>query len=98
VHRSVRRRLVVSDDIASKIRRLPPELKRRVRATLDAVLRDPTIGKALRDPLVECRSARAGRLRIVYRVSAGAVRVVTVGTRSTVYEEAARLGRREREY
>jgi mRNA interferase RelE/StbE len=43
------RRLRVPGDVASLIRGLHPELKRRVRSALDAVVADPSIGKALRD-------------------------------------------------
>lgn len=64
---------------------------------LDAMLETPAIGKPLNDRLIEFRSARVGRFRIVYRVSADAVRVLTVGPRRTVYEEAERLARRQEE-
>ena len=64
---------------------------------LAAILEDPAIGKPLKDRLIEFRSARVGRFRIVYRVSADSVRVLTVSPRRTVYEEAEQLARRQEE-
>jgi mRNA interferase RelE/StbE len=89
------RRLRVPGDVASLIRGLHPELKRRVRSALDAVVADPSIGKALRDELSGLRSCRVGRFRIIYRVAGAVIEIVAVGPRTTIYEETWRRVRRD---
>ena len=80
------------------IRGLHPELKRRIRAGLDAIRTDPGSGKELRDDLAGLRSLRVGRFRIVYRVTPrGLIELVAVGPRRSIYEETLRLLRRGRE-
>ena len=88
------RQLRVPDDVASLIRGLHPDLKRRVRSALDDVLTDPGIGKALRDELAGLRSCRVGRFRIVYRVVMTVIEVVAIGPRRTIYAETWRRVRR----
>jgi len=88
------RRLRVPDDVASLIRGLHPDLKRKIRSALDDVLADPTVGKALRDELAGLRSCRISRFRIVYRVAGSVVEVIAVGPRPTIYEETWKKVRR----
>ena len=83
-------RLKVPVTVRSIIRRLPPELKRKVRAALADILDDPSCGKALKEALDEYWSLRVGRTRIIYRLAGGAVEVVGIGPRSSIYEEMAR--------
>jgi prevent-host-death family protein len=60
---------------------------------------DPAIGQPLRGDLAGFRSARVGRLRIIYASAADAVRVLRVGRRATIYEEAERtVSPRSREH
>ena len=89
-------RLRMAEDLARLIRGMHPSLKKKVRASLEAVLADPTSGKALRDDLAGLRSFRIGRLRMVYRVSRTEIQVVAIGPRTVIYEETARLVKRER--
>lgn len=89
------RRLRVPADVASLIRGLHPELKRRLRSTLEAVVADPSVGKALRDELAGLRSCRVGRFRIIYRLAGSVIEVVAVGPRTTIYEETWRRVRRQ---
>jgi mRNA interferase RelE/StbE len=85
-------RLRIPNAVARSIRGLHPDLKRKVRAGLDALLADPHTGKPLRRDLSGLWSVRVGRLRIVYRIAAGRiVELVAVGPRSTIYEETYRL-------
>lgn len=85
-------RLRVPDQLRVLLDGLHPELKRKVRAVLDAVCDEPTVGKALRDELAGLRSARTGPFRIVHRVATGRlVEVVAAGPRRTIYEETLRL-------
>ena len=46
------RRLKVPDEVATLIRGLHPDLKRKVRAGFAQILLNPTSGKALREELV----------------------------------------------
>lgn len=89
------RRLRVPGAVASLIRGLHPDLKRRVRSALDAVLGDPSVGNVLRDELAGLRSCRVGRFRIIYRVAGSVIEIAAVGPRATIYEETWRRVRRE---
>ena len=88
------RRLRLPAQVASLLRGLHPELKRRVRAGLDRLVADPSAGKALRGELAGLRSLRVGRIRVVYRETPGAIDIVAVGPRERIYEETLRLIRR----
>ncbi len=88
-------RLRLSDELYSLIRHLHPELKRKVRAGLEEILRDPTVGKLLREELGGLRSFRVGRLRIIYGLASRSVEVVAVGPRRQIYADTLRLVKRE---
>lgn len=90
-------RLRVPDDVASLLRGLHPNLKRKVRAALVDITGNRESGKALRAELEALRSYRVGRLRVVCRRGArGVVEVVAVGPRRVIYEETLRLLRADR--
>ena len=89
-------KLRLPQDLADLIRGMHPGLKKKVRACLEAILSDVTSGKALKDDLAGLRSFRIGRMRVIYRVAKTEVQVVAIGPRSRIYEETARLIRRER--
>ncbi|NIR13791.1 MAG: type II toxin-antitoxin system RelE/ParE family toxin, partial [Desulfobacterales bacterium] len=55
------------EETAAFIRSLHPEIKRRVKAALKAILSNPNRGKSLRNELEGLRSFRVGRFRIIYR-------------------------------
>jgi mRNA interferase RelE/StbE len=78
------------------LRNMHPESKRKIRASLQIIWENPDEGKALRDELAGLRSMRVGRFRIVYRVRRNSIEVVAVGPRTRIYEETARLIKRER--
>ena len=88
------RRLKVSNDVAALIRGLHPDLKRKVRSALGAIVDDPAIGKLLRGELAGLRSCRISRFRIVYRVAGAAIEIVAVGPRRTIYQETWRRVRK----
>ena len=93
-------KLRVPDPLVAMVRRLHLDLKRKVRASLAAISRDPHAGKPLREELDGLRSFRVGRLRIVFRIAAEAraVDIVAIGPRTRIYEETYRLvGRDSRE-
>jgi mRNA interferase RelE/StbE len=86
------RRLRVPADVAELIRNLHPVIKRKVKASLQRILKDPGAGKSLKDELEGLRSFRMGRMRIIYRLSGREIiEVVTIGPRKTIYEETLRL-------
>jgi mRNA interferase RelE/StbE len=87
----------VPDEVASRIRRSHPELKRKIRAAIDDILQNPSSGKPLRDELAGLRSFRVGKIRIVYREASQSIELVTIGPRTAVYGETLRLTRRERD-
>ncbi len=76
------------------IRSLHLELKRKVRAGIQAILEDPYRGKALRGDLEGMSSLAVGRIRIIYRLSSNIVEIVAIGSRKIIYEETSRLIRR----
>lgn len=82
----------VPDEVATLVRGLHPEIKRRVRAALDLLASDADAGKALQRDLRGLRSLRVGRLRVVYRVTRSRViELVAIGPRERIYEETFRL-------
>jgi mRNA interferase RelE/StbE len=71
-----------------QIDRLPIAVAAAVIETLDAIATNPRrLGKPLRFELADCRSARRGPYRIVYRVddAAHTISVVAVAHRADVY-------------
>ena len=86
------RKLRVPDEIATLIRSMHPDLKRKIRGPLQPILSAPFAGKALRDDLSGLRSFRVSRFRIIYRISKKQlIEVVTIGPRDRIYEETFRI-------
>ena len=79
------------------VRRLHPDLKRKVSASLATISRDPHAGKSLREELEGLQSLRVGRLRIIFRIVSeeGTVEIVAIGPRSNIHEESLRLVARD---
>lgn len=73
---------------ARAIRKLDPQVRRRVRAAVETLAGEPTRGKPLQLSLQGLRSLRTGDYRIVYRTVAQRleVLVVAVGHRREVYD------------
>lgn len=89
------RKLRASDAVRALLRHLHPELKKKIKATLETLLLDPSYGKALKAELLGLRSVRVGRLQVIYRITSATIDLVAIGPRRTVYEETIRLLRRE---
>jgi mRNA interferase RelE/StbE len=88
--------LRIPASLEALVRRLHPEVKRKIRAGLDRIRSDPTVGKQLRDELAGLRSFQVGRFRVVYQVaSKRLIELVAIGPRRTIYAETLRLLRRE---
>jgi mRNA interferase RelE/StbE len=91
------RRLRISDEIVALIRGLHPDLRRKVKGSLRAILDEPYCGKALREELDGLRSLRVSRFRIIYRVGqTEEIEVVAIGPREKIYEETFRIIQKER--
>ncbi len=92
----MRYRPAIAPLVADRIRHLPPELKRAVKEAIRSIALDPHRGEALERELAGCLKYRVRRYRIVYRIDRGArvVRILAIGHRRTIYEEAAERLRR----
>ena len=68
----------------------------RARSGLEALARNPRLGKPLRGPLAELWSYRVGDYRVVYEIRRGelVVLVLAIGHRRAIYETARRIRRR----
>src|SRR5262245_25241750 len=86
------RALRVPPAVAALISGLHPQIKRKLRGALRAILADPACGKALKAELAGLRSLRVGRFRVIYRAaSARHLDLVAFGPREHIYEETHRL-------
>lgn len=64
-----------------------PLLKKKIKAALKIILKEPDSGKALKDELAGLRSFRVSRFRIIYRIQSDIIELVAVGPRERIYEE-----------
>ena len=89
-------RIVVPKEIRELIRKMHPDLKKKIRASLGIIMAEPGSGKALMDELSGLRSFRVSSFRIIYRI-AGAERIelVAIGPLKRIYEETRRILRRK---
>ncbi len=86
------RRLVVPRDIQKLIRKMHPDLKKKVRVSLKIILSEPSSGKALIDELSGLRSFRVSSFRIIYRIRDKEwIDLVAIGPRECIYKETFRL-------
>ena len=90
------RTLKVPGGVRDVIRRLHPELKRKVRDALTDILADPCCGKPLKRELDGYWSLRVGRHRIIYRPDSAGAEIAAFGPRRTIYEDMARSMARRR--
>jgi len=85
-------KLVVPGDIEELIRKMHPDLRKKIRASLNMILSEPNSGKALMDELSGLRSMRVSSFRIIYRIrNAEQIELVAIGPRDRIYEETFRL-------
>ncbi len=85
----IRHRVEIARAVRDVITHLPPELKRKVKATLRSIAEDPYQAKELKEELTRLRSYRIGRTRLIFRIAGAVVEVVAFGPRSDIYERAA---------
>lgn len=74
-----------TNECARLIAKLPPEIRRLVRSTIDAFLAKPEIGTELTGELDSYRCHRVRRYRIIYQINEdeSCVAVYHVGTDAT---------------
>jgi mRNA interferase RelE/StbE len=85
-------KLWVPNEVAALIRTLHPHIKKKVKASLQRILSDPSTGKSLKNELEGLKSFRVSKFRIIYRIGKGRiVEIVAVGPRERIYEETYRL-------
>ncbi|GEM_PF-136190 len=90
------RKLKVPDSVAELIKNMHPHLKKKIKASLQSIIADPYLGKALKDELAGLRSFRVGRFRIIYRSSdQKLIEIVAIGPRDCIYEDTFRLLKRK---
>jgi len=92
------RKLKIPDETAAVVRSMHPNLKRKIKSALQAILADPQAGKALKDELEGLWSFRVGKLRVVYRITGKkkVLEIIAVGPRKNIYEETLRLIKKEK--
>jgi mRNA interferase RelE/StbE len=88
-------KLLVPDEVAGVIRELHPDLKKKIKTGLKIILANPSEGKALKSDLSGLNSFRVGKFRIVYKIQGAVVAIIAIGPRKTIYEETARLVRKQ---
>ena len=88
-------RLAIRSAAAVVIRHLPPGIKRSVRAALDSLAEEPSLGEPLHGELQGRFKFRVRRYRIIYGLDRArrVVNVIAVGHRRSVYEELAERSR-----
>ena len=90
-------KLRVPDDVAELVRKMHPDLKKKIKASLQMILSNPESGKALKDELEGLRSFRVSRFRIVYRISSERlIDIIAIGPRERIYEKTFLILKKER--
>src|SRR5436853_5287903 len=80
----------VPTTVRDLIRHLHPEMKRKVRAALTDILKEPACGKRLQRELEGYWSLRVSGYRIIYRPDKAGAEIVAIGPRRTIYEQTSR--------
>jgi mRNA interferase RelE/StbE len=90
-------RLTVPIEIQRLIRKMHPDLKRKLRASLNLIASDPSSGKVLFDELEGLRSFRVSSFRVIYKITdPKRIEIIAIGPRRRIYEETVRILRRQR--
>lgn len=90
-------KLRIPDDIAGLIRGMHPNLKKKIKASLQTILNNPYSGKYLKDELEGLWSFRVSKFRIVYRnTDKKQIEIITIGPRKNIYEETYRIISKEK--
>ncbi|NUO04543.1 MAG: type II toxin-antitoxin system RelE/ParE family toxin [Candidatus Brocadia sinica] len=63
-----------------------------MKASLQPIITNPYLGKALKNKLADLRSFRTSRFRIICRISGQKlIKIVAIGSRKCTYEDTFRL-------
>lgn len=90
-------KLNIPNYIVNIIRGTHPNLKKKIKASLQIILSDPFFGKSLKEELEGLKSYRISRFRIIYRISKRKkIDIVAIGPRKSIYKETFRIITRER--
>jgi mRNA interferase RelE/StbE len=82
----------VPASLAGLIGGLHPQIKRKLRASLEALAHEPRSGKPLKRELAGLWSMRIGKFRLIYRIARSRrLELVAFGPREQIYEETLRL-------
>lgn len=75
--------------IKTLIQHFSPSLKHKIKKSFKEIAHNPYVGKALQEELIGLYSYRILRFRIIYMINTKMthVDVVTIGPRSSVYDE-----------
>ena len=85
-------KLILPREIRELIRKMHPDLKKKIRASLEIISSEPESGKALMEELSGLRSFRVSSFRIIYRRPGDEIiEIVAIGPRERIYEETFRL-------
>ena len=81
----------IPSHVAEVIRHLPPEVKRGIKAAIQALSADPAAGEPLQKELEGLWKYRVRRFRVVYAIDRPRriLRIMAVGHRRAVYEAMA---------
>ncbi len=81
--------LEIPPAVAEILRKLPPDLKKSVKAAFRALVKDPDLGEPLRGDLEGLWKYRVRRYRIVYFPDARArrLKIFAVGHRREIYDK-----------
>ncbi len=92
--------LKLPEDLISLIRNLHPHIKEDIRSALRFLVKNPNIGKALKEELYGLRSYRVKRYRVVYRIVAPEkiLEIIAIGPRKNIYEETFKILSREEKF
>lgn len=84
--------------VASFVRHLHPNIKRRIRAALKELESDPHLGKPLKEDLQDLWSYRVSYYRIVYRIKREqiTIEIIEIAERNIVYQRVLEYLKRER--
>ena len=90
-------RVTVPIEIQRLIRKMHPDLKRKLRASLNLIASDPSSGKVLFDELEGLRSFRVSSFRVIYKITdPKRIEIIAIGPRKRIYEETVRILRKQR--
>lgn len=90
------RKLRMTQETATLVRSLHPNLKRKIKAALQCIVDQPHAGKALRHELKGLRTFRVATFRIVYKdTNSNIIEIVAIGPRKRIYDETLSLIKKE---